>query len=379
MQQKILHEVQRHVRSGRLDWLLKQTYNVARIYMGGQIGRPLTGPLLAGLMVTYRCNLDCPFCDYPARGDIRRELTTEDFKDVLRELKALGVPAVGFAGGDPVLRKDIWELVREAVDLGFTTSLGSNGTFWRDETVERALNSGLHLMGFSLESTEPELHDHLQGQKGAWEKVCNTIRKVDAYRKQHGKEIIISVSINFNFQNLDTLLNMPAFAKSLGADQVNFIGMETGGIEHKGQDVVESLQLKNVDLEKIDRIVDQLIELKKKTPLIDNSFDSLKALKYQARQKALPVKCYAGYTSIYIDCYGRYFSCMAFMEKEKPAGKYEKGKLKDFWYSRDYNRYRKENLDDCRSCYWPCQNEMNYLLNTRRYIPGLPLYQEQLV
>lgn len=379
MQRKILIEVIRKIREGNITWLLKNISHLLQIILGYRINRPLAAPLLAGLLVTYRCNLRCLFCDYPKRANRQKEITTVEFKDIIKEFHRMGTPAIGFAGGDPVLRDDIWELVKYACDLGFTVSLGSNGTFWNDKTIARLFNSGLHLIGFSLESPNPEIHDNLQNKKGAWQNVCNTIKKVDHFRKEHNKKITISISVNFNFKNIDEIILMPAFAATLGADQVNFIGMETGAIENKDHTIKQMLDLSKNELAKVDSVVDKLIALKKKNGNIDNSIDSLLALKYQARGLPLPVSCYTGFTSLYVDCYKNIYSCMAFMESEKslPAT-YKKGNLAEIWKSTLYNTFREKHLNSCRQCFWPCQNEMNYLLNLRKYLPGLSRFKVRI-
>lgn len=173
---------------------------------------------------------------------------------------------------------------------------------------------------------------------------------------------------------------MPDFARSIGADQVNFIGMELGAIDDREQKDKDMLDIKNRDMAYIDQVVDNLIRYKKETGRIDNSYDSLEALKHQARGMSLPVKCKAGFTSLYVDCFGRYYSCMAYMEDgQKTAGNWEKGKLKEFWYSKQYDAYREKYVNNCRACYWPCQNEMNYLFNERKFIPGLPTFDTKLI
>lgn len=374
MQNKIYGEIVRHFKAGEVDWIFRNAMKFGKVAAGSYLGRPLTAPLMVGLMVTYRCNLLCQFCDYPLRGDKRREFNTQEFQDIIREVADLGTSAIGFAGGETTLREDIWTLVRTAVDQGLTTSLGSNGVIaWPDDKIKDLFDSGLHMIGFSVESTTPYMHDLLQAKQGAWEKVCDTIRRIDAYRKQHNKKIRISVSVNFNPKNLEEVMKMPEFAKNLGADQVNYIGMESGAIEGRTEEFKSLLRFTPEDIRRVDETVDKLIALRKSSGIggiIDNSIDSLEAIKIQSRGQRLPVKCHTGYTSLYIDCYGQYYSCMSFMEHgNKVAGRYEKGKLKEFWYSKQYNEYRAKHLDKCRDCFWPCQNEMNYLLNPRKYIP----------
>ena len=84
--------------------------------------RPLT--LVAEL--TYRCPLRCPYCSNPLDcGDARyrRELTTEEWVRVFREARSLGVLQLGLSGGEPLVRRDLEDLVAAAAELGLYSTL----------------------------------------------------------------------------------------------------------------------------------------------------------------------------------------------------------------------------------------------------------------
>src|SRR5215470_8724357 len=86
--------------------------------------------------ITYRCPLHCPYCSNPvatslcgaphgAQGGSYRngELTTEEWKRVIREAAALGVLQIGFSGGEPLARRDLAELIRAAREAKLYTNL----------------------------------------------------------------------------------------------------------------------------------------------------------------------------------------------------------------------------------------------------------------
>ncbi|PYP96188.1 MAG: hypothetical protein DMD34_05725 [Gemmatimonadetes bacterium] len=83
-------------------------------------------PLWLLAELTYKCPLQCPYCSNPldfAGPRFKRELSTDEWCRVFREAKALGVLQLGLSGGEPTLRSDLEELVREAHGLGLYTSL----------------------------------------------------------------------------------------------------------------------------------------------------------------------------------------------------------------------------------------------------------------
>src|SRR2546425_9755327 len=83
-------------------------------------------PLWLLAELTYKCPLQCPYCSNPldfAGPRFKRELSTDEWCRVFGEAKALGVLQLGLSGGEPTLRADLEELVREAHGLGLYTSL----------------------------------------------------------------------------------------------------------------------------------------------------------------------------------------------------------------------------------------------------------------
>ncbi len=372
MQGKILREVRRRIRGGGITWAARNAALCLRVAGGAIAGRTLGPPVLAGLFVTYRCNAACAFCDLPRRSAPSSELSTDSFRRAIDEFHAMGTPAVGFAGGEPLLRPDLWDLVRHAADLGLTTSLESNGLLWSEETIGRLFDSGLGYIGFSLESDDPVTHDRLFGRPGSWEKTCGLIRRIAEARRAAARPPVITVHTCLSLANLDRIASMPAFVADLGADQLNVMGFEAGAIRDKDPGVRDALDLARAGIDRVDGAVEALARVKRETGRVDNSFDSLEAIRHQARGKPLPVRCLAAQTSFYIDPAGRLFSCLDFLEEGRlSCGRYEPGRLKETWYSAAYEEFRARHLAGCRRCYWPCQNELNYLFNPRRYIPGL--------
>lgn len=96
----------------------------------------LSAPLVAWLEVTRACNLPCKHC-YISAGRARKdEFTTDEVLRVLDQLKAQGVFVVVFLGGEPTMRSDFIRIVDHAHKLGLVISIGSNGTYIRQELID---------------------------------------------------------------------------------------------------------------------------------------------------------------------------------------------------------------------------------------------------
>ncbi|NOR13331.1 MAG: radical SAM protein [Candidatus Aminicenantes bacterium] len=144
-------------------------------------GRP--APTFVTIAVTYKCQSRCEHCysDSPTRPP-EEELTSEELKSVIRQVRGLGAMAVHFSGGEPLLRKDVFDLVSYARSLGLQTRVNTNGILLNEENVKRLKAAGLTECGVSLDSADPAVHNKLRGTKDLHEQ---TIRGIRMLRK-HG-------------------------------------------------------------------------------------------------------------------------------------------------------------------------------------------------
>jgi len=123
---------------------------------------PVSAPYRMDLALTYRCNINCSHC-YNQRRE-SAELTTAQWKKIIRILWDRGIPHVDFTGGEPTLRDDLIELVAYAEDLGLITGLLTNGVLLADEDYARRLKqAGLDYVQVTLESRQEEIHNRMVG------------------------------------------------------------------------------------------------------------------------------------------------------------------------------------------------------------------------
>jgi len=117
---------------------------------------------------THRCNLKCVHC-YSQSDDFayEGELSTEEGKRLIDSLADFGVPVVLFSGGEPLLRKDLFELVRHASSMGLRAVISTNGTLITPEKAERLKDENLSYVGVSLDGTEA-VNDKFRGVDGAF-------------------------------------------------------------------------------------------------------------------------------------------------------------------------------------------------------------------
>ena len=97
----------------------------------------LPQPLWLLAELTYSCPLQCPYCSNPVEmAKVKKELSTDDWIRVMREARAMGATQLGFSGGEPLLRKDLEELIAEARRLGFYTNLITSGVGMDEKRIK---------------------------------------------------------------------------------------------------------------------------------------------------------------------------------------------------------------------------------------------------
>lgn len=142
------------------------------------VQRPQTcaAPFLIVWDFTKRCNLKCKHCYQAAEArEMPDELTTEEAKRVIDEFEEAGVVAIAFSGGEPLLRRDFFELARYASGRGFYVSVASNGTLITGEMARKIKRAGVDYVEVSLDGFE-KTHDRFRGIPGVWKRTCRGIR-----------------------------------------------------------------------------------------------------------------------------------------------------------------------------------------------------------
>ena len=155
--------------------------------------------------VTRTCNLRCIHCytDSEAKA-YTGELSTADGFNLLRDLAEFQVPAVLFSGGEPLVRKDLFELVGYARSLGLRPTLSTNGTLITPEMALRIKNAGFTYVGISLDGIGP-VNDCFRGVPGAFEKALNAFR----YCRRVGQRVGLRLTLTrHNVENLHGIFDL---------------------------------------------------------------------------------------------------------------------------------------------------------------------------
>jgi len=125
---------------------------------------------------TRSCNLKCVHC-YSQSQNVyyEGELSTEEGKRLIDAIADFGSPVILFSGGEPLMRKDLFELIRHATSRGLRAVISTNGTLITPEAASRLKEFNLSYVGVSLDGTE-KVNDQFRGVVGAYSRAISGIR-----------------------------------------------------------------------------------------------------------------------------------------------------------------------------------------------------------
>ena len=123
--------------------------------------RLIQHPVLCNYYVTYRCNATCSFCDIWEKPS--PYVTLESVTRNIRDLKRLGVKVIDFTGGEPLLHRQIDQILLLAKQQKFITTLTTNSLLY--PKYAEKLKGKVDMLHFSLDSPHKEEHDRMRGVK----------------------------------------------------------------------------------------------------------------------------------------------------------------------------------------------------------------------
>jgi len=183
------------------------------------------GPFEIVWNFTYQCNLRCKHCYENVGGKKRSELSTDEAKQVLETLSRIadiGLPALSFSGGEPIARRDLFELASYAKKCIGYVSIASNGTLITKDNAKRIKDAGVDYVEISVDGATPETHNDFRGVPGAFERAMKGIKNC----VEEGVDTCIATALHRdNMAELDKIIGL---TKQLGVRFIHFNYIPTG-------------------------------------------------------------------------------------------------------------------------------------------------------
>lgn len=188
-----------------------------------------TFPLHMVFILGSHCNLSCIHCSSNADREGLMGFTTAQAKEIVDQMAEVGVIDVAYSGGEPLLRRDLPELVNYARSKGLTVGTSTNGYPLTDKTADNLKAAGLNRLQVSIDGTKA-VHDVVRGA-GSFEKA------VEAVRRSVRRGIRTHVSFTAMRMNAHLLPDMIELCVELGASGFNLSQFVPTGRGPKEQDL----------------------------------------------------------------------------------------------------------------------------------------------
>lgn len=162
--------------------------------------------------LTRACELQCLHCRAEAQHHRDpRELTFEEGKELIDNFKEMNNPMLVFTGGDPLVRPDVFDIAKYAIDQGIRVSMTPSATpNVTKKAMEKAKEVGLSRWAFSLDGHSAEIHDHFRGTAGSFQLTT------DAIGYLHELDLPVQINTVISRYNVDYLDEMAAKIEELG-------------------------------------------------------------------------------------------------------------------------------------------------------------------
>lgn len=317
----------------------------------------LDAPICLTWELTYACNLACVHCLSSSGQRDDRELSTEQAKAVLDELAALQVFYINIGGGEPMIRRDFFEIVEHSIANNIGVKFSTNGAFIDKKNAERLTAMDYLDIQISLDGTDAVTNDAVRGE-GSFD---TAIRAMDNLKAAGFGQFKISVVVTRH--NVDQLDEFKALADLYGA-QLRITRLRPAG---RGADTWDELHPTNAQQR---QIYDWLLAHGENV-LTGDSFFHLNAF-----GESLPGLnlCGAGRVVCLIDPIGDVYACPFVIHDTFKAGNVlEDGGFTHVWRESDlFTELREpQSAGACASCgaFDACQGGCM----AAKFFTGLPL------
>lgn len=308
-------------------------------------------PMLTTLFweTTLRCNAFCKHCGSRAGGNQKceDELTTEEIKKVFQDIAdkydAKKV-FINVTGGEPLLRKDLFEVMEYAHSLGFYWGMTSNGILINDGIIEKMKNTGMIAISISIDGLEKS-HDEFRQVKGSYAKITENVKKLKAAKFLNNLQITTVV-------NKSNIHELPELYKEIESLQINswrILNMEPIGRTADNQNLL-------LDDNQYVEILDFIKEKRKKSKFdVTYGCAHFLGMKYEKEVRSHMFFCIAGFTTASILYNGDIYVCPSVeRRKELIQGNIRKDNFVDVWenkfqWFRNLDKLKCEKCENCKN------------------------------
>jgi len=337
-----------------MNWLIK-TLSFPYRYLKYKTFK--SAPIWVTFDVTSNCPCRCEYCNYWENKD--ENLSTDKLKTILKRLRETGVLYLGISGGEPMIRKDLPEIVRYAKSLGMIVGMNTSGIVAREEAYRSLMEAGIDTICFSIDGATAETHEKSR-KIPVFSRTVQSIQMAVKIRNEEGFKTRINTSTVITKANLNELEEISHFREVLGVDRTNFQPVWEGAFNSVQLDA--ELGFKAEDRTLLEKVRDLLKGLpntnfKKYLDLLPDFYTDYEG-------KVRPIECYAGRAFAYVTAQGVMYPCSIL---PRPLGSLLDEDPKEFLKTKKTRSILHQAASQgCKGCSLVCYMERNVMLNSLR-------------
>ncbi len=313
---------------------------------------------------TNRCNLKCGYCWQQNFEDIDKKdkLSKEKLLNIVKEAAKLGVKEIRIPGsGEPLIRKDILDIMEEIKRNKIYALLITNGILLDKEKINRIIDMNWDCLTFSFDSSNKEINDYFRG-KGSFDILKKNLLLLKKIKEEKESKLpLVRFNIVITNKNYETLADIIKFAKDVSCEDVEFQPLTvwsknserfklTGNqlAEFKSMILaIKSLAEKNNIYTNIDNFLD--------TDVVEKAAGEMDELmnKQKEENRFLELPCFEPWYNMIILPEGKVTACS--IAGSSNGDSIMKNSLKEVWLGDYYENLRKALLDKklpdyCKRC-----------------------------
>ncbi len=183
----------------------------------------LNSPISVVWSLSKKCNLRCAHCYQDAERSSPQEMDVEEQLQVADELAESGVSLIVLSGGEPLLNRGIFALIRRFSERGMAIALDSNGTLIDTSMAGRLREAGINSVQISIDSISRARHDEFRGMSGAFERAREAVKKCSR------AGIFTTVATTVTQRNSDEVEQLVDLARKWGARRISIFDLIPAG------------------------------------------------------------------------------------------------------------------------------------------------------
>lgn len=351
-----------------LESLLRVSRENFLFWLSRKIDYPLVPPDAVQINFTFDCNLACKMCSMHeqkkfllSRGR-QVDIDSAAIKKVIRETKEIGTKTILFIGGEPFLKKDLFDLIDYAKGFSLNSIIVTNGVLLNEERIKACFACGVDWLSISLDAATEDTFRKIRGENilGIIVKNIEFLNQLKKDMKKESPRIsAVCTIMNDNLEELPEVVNL---CKKLGIERIIFQPVVSNNIDQTSRKSYSAGSIPPESFGLMDQMMDKLISCKKESisnfELIANNTGNLKLIKKYFRGTIKPWEsiCYAGYNRLQVVQEGKIYFCVSQEGREANFGDITKNAMKDLWLSKEAKSYRKL----IRNCKLPCLQWCSY-------------------